>query len=270
MKNGKSLLVAMVVCGTALFGCASQEVEQVEEPKQEQQQVEIQKPTKVTYNDMIKAIQWEMVQDEFGDTTVTGKLTNTSDKEIEYIEIEYKFIKDGVTVDSSFTNAVNIEPNETVLIEILTFEEFDTMQVKDAEVNEWITVEAVVTEQPTEEEVVVEEEPVEEVEETQEDIWEVITDYADLETEHIKLVSATDNEVKLQYSGTIIDYVYQASKEANNETNDNFELVNNMLSIAFGSMAEPEKTFTLIDKDGAVIYSYSNGEPLVNNMESLQ
>ena len=270
MKNGKNLLVAMVLCGTALFGCASQEVEQVEEPKQEQQQVEIQKPTKVTYNDMIKAIQWEMVQDEFGDTTVTGKLTNTSDKEIEYIEIEYKFIKDGVTVDSSFTNAVNIEPNETVLIEILTFEEFDTMQVKDAEVDEWITVDAVVAEQPTEEQEVVEEEPVAEVEETQEDIWEVITDYADLETEHIKLVSATDNEVKLQYSGTIIDYVYQASKEANNETNDNFELVNNMLSIAFGSMAEPEKTFTLIDKDGAVIYSYSNGEPLVNNMESLQ
>ena len=266
MKNGKSLLVAMVVCGTALFGCASQEVEQVEEPKQ---QVEIQKPTKVTYNDMIKAIQWEMVQDEFGLTTVTGKLTNTSDKEIEYIEIEYKFIKDGVTVDSSFTNAVNIEPNETVLIEILTFEQFDTMQVKDSEAKEWITVNTTeqVDAEPVQEEVVVEEEP---VAGTQEDIWEVVTDYADLETEHIKLASATDTEVKLQYSGTIIDYVYQASKEANNETNDNFELVNNMLSIAFGSMAEPEKTFTLIDKDGAVIYSYSNGEPLVNNMESLR
>ena len=36
MKNCKSLLVAMVVCGTALFGCASQEIEKVEEPKTEQ------------------------------------------------------------------------------------------------------------------------------------------------------------------------------------------------------------------------------------------
>ena len=268
MKNGKNLLVAMMACGTVLFGCASQEVEQVEEPKTEQK-VEVQKPSKVTYNDMVEAIQWEMVEDEYGDTTVTGKLTNTSDKEIEYIEIEYKFIKDGVTVDSSFTNAINIEPNETVLIEIMTFGEFDTMQVKDAEVNEWITVNTTeqVDAEPVQEEVVVEEEP---VEETQEDIWEVVTDYSDLETEHIKLANVTDTEVKLQYSGTIVDYVYQASKEANNETNDNFELVNNLLSIAFGSMAEPEKTFTLIDKDGAVIYSYLNGEPLVNNMENLQ
>lgn len=36
MKNGKCLLMTMVICGIALFGCASQEVEQVEEPKIEQ------------------------------------------------------------------------------------------------------------------------------------------------------------------------------------------------------------------------------------------
>ena len=37
MKNGKCLLMAMVLCSTALFGCASQEIEKVEEPKVEQQ-----------------------------------------------------------------------------------------------------------------------------------------------------------------------------------------------------------------------------------------
>ena len=31
MKNGK-LLIAMMTCGTILFGCASQEVYKVEEP----------------------------------------------------------------------------------------------------------------------------------------------------------------------------------------------------------------------------------------------
>ena len=36
MKNCKGLLVAMIVYSTALFGCASQEIEKVEEPKVEQ------------------------------------------------------------------------------------------------------------------------------------------------------------------------------------------------------------------------------------------
>ena len=46
MKNCKGLLVAMVVCGTALFGCASQEIEKVEEPKVEQVKPVEEQPVK--------------------------------------------------------------------------------------------------------------------------------------------------------------------------------------------------------------------------------
>ena len=81
-------------------------------------------------NALVQQIVWTIEKDEWGDATATGVLQNTTEKTIDYIEIEYKFIKDGVTVDSSFTNAVNIAPGEKVKVEIYTFEEFDTLQVK--------------------------------------------------------------------------------------------------------------------------------------------
>lgn len=81
-------------------------------------------------NELVQNIIWTIQRDEWGDTVATGVLENTTDKTIDYIEIEYKFIKDGVTVDSSFTNAVNIAPGEKVKVEIYTFEEFDTLQVQ--------------------------------------------------------------------------------------------------------------------------------------------
>ena len=37
----KQLLMAMMACGTVLFGCASQEVDKVEEPKTEQKEVAV-------------------------------------------------------------------------------------------------------------------------------------------------------------------------------------------------------------------------------------
>ena len=39
MKNGKCLLMIMVICGTVLFGCASQDVNKVEEPNVKQEEV---------------------------------------------------------------------------------------------------------------------------------------------------------------------------------------------------------------------------------------
>ena len=280
MKNGEQLLMVMMICGTALFGCASQEVEEVEEPKTEQK-VEVKKPEKVTYNDMIEAIEWEMVQDEYGDTTVTGKLTNTSDKEIEYIEIEYKFVLDGVTVESSFTNAVNIEPNETIRVEIYTCEEFNTMQVKDSEADEWITVDVVVQqveEKPIEQEVTEQEitKPVEEVEEEpvaqaeENGIWgDSEPQYEDLQTTKIKLVEDSDDKVLMLYDGTILDYANDVIKETNGESVD-YELTSQLLMVGFCSIGEPEKPFTLVDKEGTVIYSYLNGEPVENGLEKLQ
>ena len=84
-------------------------------------------------NEIVQSIVWTLRQDEFGETIATGILENTTDKTIDYIEIEYKFIKDGVTVDSSFTNETNIAPNEKVKVEIWTYEEFDTLVVEGSD-----------------------------------------------------------------------------------------------------------------------------------------
>ena len=80
-------------------------------------------------NELVQKIVWTIQKDEWGDTVATGVLENTTNKTIDYIEIDYKFKKDGITVDSSFTNAVNIAPGEKVKIEIYTFEDFDSLEV---------------------------------------------------------------------------------------------------------------------------------------------
>ena len=82
------------------------------------------------YDQLVQEIEWQFETDEWGNTTVTGILENTTDEEIDYIEIEYKFTKDGITVDSSFTNETDIQPGEKVKIEIWTMEEFDNFEVK--------------------------------------------------------------------------------------------------------------------------------------------
>ena len=233
----KQLLIAMMACGAVLFGCASQEVDKVEEPKTEQK-VEVQKPSKVTYNDMVEAIQWEMVEDEYGDTTVTGKFTNTSDKEIEYIEIEYKFILDGVTVDSSWTNAINIEPGEAIKIEILTFEQFDTMQVKDSEAKDWITVGTAVNTES-----IVNEEQQEQVIEEQKEQVDVVI---------------------YEYNGTLKEYIADVLEAGVTESDVN-GVVEQMFAIAMCSTMD-NKEHILFDKDGNVIYSYMNGEMVQDNV----
>jgi hypothetical protein len=82
-------------------------------------------------NELVQNIEWTFVENEWTEqTTATGVLDNTTDKTIEYIEIEYKFIRDGITVESSFTNLVNIEPGEKMLVELYCFRSFDTLKVK--------------------------------------------------------------------------------------------------------------------------------------------
>lgn len=125
---GIILLVGMVGCvaSVALVGTAIDETI----TEMEQESVE----NNATYDELVQAIDWQVVTDEFGLTTVTGVLTNTTDKEIDYIEVEYKFIKDGVTVDSSFINATDIKPGESVKLDIMTAEEFDNFEVKGTDI----------------------------------------------------------------------------------------------------------------------------------------
>ena len=126
---GVILLVGMVGCvaSVALVGTAVDET--ITEMEQELEE------NNATYDELVQAIEWQVVTDEiFGATTVTGVLTNTTEEEIDYIEVEYKFIKDGVTVDSSFINATDIQPGESVKLDIMTVEEFDNFEVKGTDI----------------------------------------------------------------------------------------------------------------------------------------
>ena len=121
---GVIMLVGMVGCvaSVALVGTAVDET--ITEMEQEIEE------NNATYDELVQAVEWNTVTDEFGLTTITGVLTNTTDKEIDYIEVEYKLVKDGITVENSFTNVTDIMPGESVKIEIFTTEEFDTVKVK--------------------------------------------------------------------------------------------------------------------------------------------
>ena len=125
---GVILLVGMVGCvaSVALVGTAVDET--ITEMEQEIEE------NNATYDELVQAVEWNTVTDEFGLTTITGVLTNTTDKEIDYIEVEYKFIKDGVVVDSSFINATDIQAGESVKLDIMTVEEFDSFEVKGTDI----------------------------------------------------------------------------------------------------------------------------------------
>lgn len=114
-----------------LVGCSSEP--QVQPQPEEPVIVVPEKTPDEIYDELVQDITWTITTDSWGDTVATGILENTTEEEIEYIEIEYKFKKDGVTVDSSWTNAINIAPGEKVQIEIWTFEEFDKLEVEGSD-----------------------------------------------------------------------------------------------------------------------------------------
>ena len=111
----------------------------------------------------------------------------------------------------------------------------------------------------------------EEVDEQENSIWnnEEIRKYKQLQTENIKLIKVNENEVKMLYIGSILDYLNNVNKEVAGDSED-FELTTQLLGIGLHSIGEPEKTFTLVDNKGIVIYSYTNGEPAVNGLENLR
>lgn len=158
MKNGKCLLMIMVICGTVLFGCASQDVNKVEEPNVKQEEV-----------------------------------TESVAEVEEEAEVEYE---NGIWGDSK-------------------------------------------------------------------------PQYEDLQTTKIELVKNSDDEVIMIYNGTILDYSNDVTRETTGDCVD-YELTSQLLMVAFCSMDEAEVEFTLVDNEGTVIYSYLDGEPVVNGLEDLR
>ena len=158
MKNGKCLLMIMVICGTVLFGCASQDVNKVEEPNVKQEEV-----------------------------------TESVAEVEEEAEVEYE---NGIWGDSK-------------------------------------------------------------------------PQYEDLQTTKIELVKNSDDEVIMIYNGTILDYLNDVTRETTGDCVD-YELTSQLLMVAFCSMDEPKIEFTLVDKEGTVIYSYLDGEPIANGLEKIR
>lgn len=154
----KQLLMAMIACGTVLFGCASQEVDKVEEPNVKQEEV-----------------------------------TESVAEVEEQPKAEYE---NGIWGDS--------KPN-----------------------------------------------------------------YEDLQTTKIELVKNSSDEVLMIYNGTILDYSNDVTRETTGDC-VNYELTSQLLMVAFCSMDEAEIEFTLVDNKGTVIYSYLDGEPVVNGLERLR
>ena len=118
-----------------------------------------------------------------------------------------------------------------------------------------------------EDEAVVEEQPKAEYENG---IWgDSKPNYEDLQTTKIELVKNSSDEVLMIYNGTILDYSNDVTRETTGDC-VNYELTSQLLMVAFCSMDEAEVEFTLIDNEGTVIYSYLDGEPVVNGLEDLR
>ena len=118
-----------------------------------------------------------------------------------------------------------------------------------------------------EDEAVVEERPKAEYENG---IWgDSKPNYEDLQTTKIELVKNSSDEVLMIYNGNILDYSNDVTRETTGDC-VNYELTSQLLMVAFCSMDEAEVEFTLVDNEGTVIYSYLDGEPVVNGLEDLR
>lgn len=120
MKNYKGLLVAMVVCGTALFGCASQEVEKVEEPKVEQQveeQLVEQEQIKqeVTEQEPIAKVEKEPIKEQPTEQEVTEPITEVEEEQPIIEEQPKAEYENGIWGDSK----PNYEDLQTTKIELV-------------------------------------------------------------------------------------------------------------------------------------------------------
>ena len=79
----------------------------------------------------IDEIEWELIDDGSGWVQISGNFYNSSDKEIEYLELDCKaFSTNGNVVATAWTNESNISPGETRKITIdLDENNFDYFEI---------------------------------------------------------------------------------------------------------------------------------------------
>ena len=137
--------------------------------------------------------------------------------------------------------------------EVQEVQQVEEQPIEQEQVEQEVTEQEPIEQEVTEPVVEIEEELVPEAEEN--GIWgDSEPQYEDLQTTKIELIETSDDEILMLYNGTIQDYVNDVTKEENGESVD-YELTSQLLMVAFCSIDEPEIEFTLVDKEGTVIYS---------------
>lgn len=117
------IVMVVLVGGCSFVSCVAvqtvdealtETVNEIEEESNKQQEA---------VNKMFENVEWEIIKDDWS-TTITAVVTNNSDVKIDYVEVEYKlYDENGVTIESSFTNATDIEVGESRKIEIYVIED---------------------------------------------------------------------------------------------------------------------------------------------------
>ena len=79
---------------------------------------------------VFETMEWSLVEDEFGFKTLESVIVNNTETKIDYIQFNVKFIKDGTTIETDWTNAVNIEAGESRKVEFLLVpDDYDSFEV---------------------------------------------------------------------------------------------------------------------------------------------
>ena len=79
---------------------------------------------------VFETMEWTLVEDEFGFKTLESVIVNNTETKIDYIQFNVKFIKDGTTIETDWTNAVNIEAGESRKVEFLLVpDDYDSFEV---------------------------------------------------------------------------------------------------------------------------------------------
>ena len=79
---------------------------------------------------VFETMEWSLVEDEFGFKTLESVIVNNTETKIDYIQFNVKFIKDGVTIETDWTNAVGIEVGESRKVEFLLVpDDYDSFEV---------------------------------------------------------------------------------------------------------------------------------------------
>lgn len=121
------LIAFVVIIGgcMAFMGATVNSVDQAIQETEQQQVVE-----KDNIQALTKDMKWEVESDGYS-KTIVSTFENTTDKEIEYLQFDYKiFDKDGTVLESSMVFESDIAPGEKRKIEIFVLEEdFDSFEI---------------------------------------------------------------------------------------------------------------------------------------------